>query len=411
MENFDAVALVLSLSAAFAYVNKRWLGFPQTVGLLILASLSSVAIVVFGKYFGSLDEQAQQVIRSLDFSQVLMHGMLSFLLFAGSLHIDLGSLVARWKVISLLATIGVVASTVLVGLVSWSIFRIVGLDVSLVYCLIFGALISPTDPVAVLGILKSSGAPESLRIKIAGESLFNDGMGVVVFLLLVDFLSKASDTTLIHVVSIFVPEALGGILYGLLLGWLGFRLLKSIDDHHLEVLITLALVSGGYSLARLMHVSGPLAMVVSGLFVGNHGRLFAMSDKTREHVDVFWSLIDEVLNAVLFVLIGFEILLIQVAWPTMIAGFLIIVFVLFVRYLCVAGVLTFLRRWSEFSPHAALIMAWCGLRGGISIAMVLSLPPGSERDILLTVTWVVVAFSIAVQGLTVKPLVRRLLGN
>jgi CPA1 family monovalent cation:H+ antiporter len=292
----------------------------------------------------------------------------------------------------------------------WLMFGALEVDVSLLYCLIFGALISPTDPIAVLGILKSIGVPKALEIKITGESLFNDGVGVVVFLALLQIATGAghgADVSALGIAGLFVQEALGGALFGLAAGWIAYRMLKTVDNYQVEVLITLALVMGGYAIAGRLHLSGPIAIVVAGLLIGNHGRAMAMSEHTRENLDTFWELIDEVLNAVLFVLIGLEVLVLTFTREYLIAGLAAIPLVLFARLLSVSFTINFLRRFRMFPPHVVRILTWGGLRGGISVALALALPRGPEREILVAVTYLVVLFSIIVQGLTLGPLIRR----
>ncbi|HUP45713.1 MAG TPA: sodium:proton antiporter, partial [Thermoanaerobaculia bacterium] len=313
----------------------------------------------------------------------------------------------KW-VISSLATIGLVISTILVGFGSWWLLGLMGLHIPLLYAMLFGALISPTDPIAVLGILKKTGAPKTLETKIAGESLFNDGVGVVIFLVLLQMVSGSHPVTPFHVVRLLLQEAAGGILFGIVIGYITYRMLKSVDNYQVEVLLTLALVAGGYALALKLHLSGPIAIVVAGLMIGNTGRRLAMSDTTREHLDTFWELVDEILNAILFVLIGLEVLILTFTERYLLAGAMLIPLVLLARFLSVSAPLLLLRPFRDFTPGAIKILTWGGLRGGISVALALSLPAGPERDIILAVTYAIVVFSIVVQGLTVGPLVNRL---
>ncbi|MFQ5687611.1 MAG: cation:proton antiporter, partial [Candidatus Scalindua sp.] len=337
-----------------------------------------------------------------DFNKALMHGMLSFLLFSGALHVNLEDLARHKWIISILATFGVVMSTFIVGGSAWIVFWIVGMKIPFLYCLLFGSLIAPTDPIAVIGILKKAGVPKSLETKITGESLFNDGVAVVVFLVIMGIVTEGHDVTAGHIILLFMEEAIGGMLFGLAIGWLAYRMLKSVDNYQVEVLLTLALVMGGYAFANAIHVSGPIAMVVAGIFIGNRGRLFAMSEKTREHLDSFWELMDEILNAVLFLLIGLEILVLTIKGNYLITGLIMIPVVLLARFISVGVPVTFMRLLRDFSPHAVKIMTWGGLRGGISVALALSIPNGPEREALLTVTYIIVIFSILVQGLTVE---------
>ncbi len=334
-----------------------------------------------------------------------MLGMLSFLLFAGALHININDLARHKWVILTLASGGVLLSTVIVGTLTWWLLAAFGLQLSFVYCLLFGALISPTDPVAVLGILKTAGVPKSLETKIAGESLFNDGVAVVVFIVLFRIATGGAEVSPGGIAGLFLLEALGGLLFGLAIGFAAYAMLKSVDSYQVEILITLALVMGGYALAHAMHVSGPIAIVVAGLLIGNHGRLLAMSKTTRQHLDTFWELLDEILNAVLFVLIGLEILLLVFTRQYFLAGLLAIPIVLLARLLSVGLPIALMRQVRSFSPHVIKILTWGGLRGGISVALALSLPPGPERNLIVAITYIVVVFSIAVQGLTVGKLV------
>jgi CPA1 family monovalent cation:H+ antiporter len=337
-----------------------------------------------------------------------MQGMLCFLLFAGALHINLEELSVQKGVISTLAVAGVVISMFVFGTTIYFVLGWLGLPLSYAWCVLFGALISPTDPVAVMGILKEAKVPPSLEIQIAGESLFNDGIGVVAFIVLREITVEGEATSWGHITHLFLQEAVGGAVFGLVIGWVAFRLLKSVDNYRVEVMLTLALVMGGYALASVLHTSGPIAIVVAGLFIGNHGRAFAMSDVTRHHVDTFWELIDEILNALLFVLIGLELLVLTFTRDLFFAGLLAIPAILIARWVSVAGPVAVLRRWQKFAPGAVTIMTWGGLRGGISVALALSLPAGPERKIVLSVTYIIVIFSILVQGLTVESLVRRL---
>ena len=403
----NIIALLITLAAIFSYVNHRFIGLPTTIGLMLITLLMSLGLILSGTLGWGLEAEAERLIAHIDFSQTLMHGMLSFLLFAGALHVDLSSLMQQKWVIGICATVGVLCSTLLVGTAMFVLLGWLGLDLPYLACLTFGALISPTDPIAVLGLLKQANAPKSLETKIAGESLFNDGIGVVIFLVLLELLTGAHDFAWSHVGKLLILEAVGGLVLGFALGWMTHRLLKSIDNYQVEALLTLALATGGYALATALHTSGPLAIVVAGLFIGNQGRLFAMSDVTREHLDMFWELVDEILNAVLFVLIGLEILILTSTGRYALAAALAIPVVLLARFISVGLPVALLRARQRFTPHAIKVMTWGGLRGGISVALALSLPAGSTRDLVLTMTYTVVIFSIAIQGLTIPHLLRR----
>ncbi|MGI9302484.1 MAG: cation:proton antiporter [Gammaproteobacteria bacterium] len=406
----EIAATLITLTALFAYLNDRFIKLPRTIGVMVFALLFSLVLLGLGKLaVVDIHNKVEPMIASIDFYEVLMNGMLSLLLFAGALHVDLSELASRKWPIGIMATVGVVASTFIIAVLAKAVLHAVGIDLPFIYCLLFGALISPTDPIAVLGILKSANAPKSLEIKIAGESLFNDGVAVVVFSILLTVAAGGGDPGVREIGLLFAEEAIGGIVYGLVIGYIAYRMLKSIDSYQVEVLITLALVLGGYTLARHLHVSGPLAMVVAGLLIGNHGRAFAMSDLTREHLDMFWELVDEILNAVLFVLIGLEVMILAFTQQYLIAGLLMIPIVLVTRFVCVGVPVQVMRllRFFEFTPHAVKILTWGGVRGGISVALALSLPPGRPREVILAITYVVVLFSIVVQGLTIRKLVAR----
>ncbi len=408
MDIFDTAAVLITLAALFSYVTNRFLRMPTTIGIMIISLVLSLGLLFLHALGWTVPEQqAERLVGGIDFHETLMEGMLSFLLFAGALHINLDDLrQQKWVVLSL-ATVGVVLSTFIVGALAWLIFNGLGIDMPWLYCLLFGALISPTDPIAVMGILKTVGAAKSLEIKIAGESLFNDGIGVVVFLVILGVVQGVSEPTIAGIGGLLLQEAGGGIVFGLVIGLVAFALLRSIDNYQVEVLLTLALVMGGYAAAHALHISGPIAMVVAGLVIGNHGRVLAMSDTTREHLDNFWELMDEILNAVLFVLIGLEVLLLSFRGEYLLAILAVIPAVLAARYVSVGLPVMLMRRFRDFSPRVVEILTWGGLRGGISVALVLSLPASPERDAILTTTYAVVVFSIIVQGLTIGKLVKQ----
>jgi monovalent cation:H+ antiporter, CPA1 family len=404
----DIAATCLVVTALLSYVNFRFVRLPTTIGVMVIAmglSLVLVALSAAGWDYGLLARE-QAFLRALNFSDVLMQGMLSFLLFAGALHVDLSALRKHRYTVAGLALLGTTLSTLVVGVGMWWVLPWLGVPLPLLHCLLFGALISPTDPIAVMGILKSAGAPKSLELVISGESLFNDGVGVVLFSLLLGVLASGGLPTASQGALLLVHEAGGGLALGLVLGWATVWLLKSIDQYQIEVLLTLAAVVGGYALAAHLHVSGPLAMVVVGLVVGNGGRARAMSDTTRQYVDMFWELIDEILNAVLFVLIGMEVLLISFSLPLLAAGAAAVVVALAARWLTVGLPVRAGARWLSLPSGAERVLVWGGLRGGISVALALSLPAGAERDMVLTLTYCVVVFSILVQGLSIGRVVQ-----
>ena len=406
MKLFNILAILITLSAGFSYLNHRFIRLPNTIGLMVIALLVSLGLAALGPFGFGLQEDAHRLLASIDFDETLLHGMLSFLLFAGALHINLENLARQKYIIGLLATFGVLGSTVIIAFISRWVLALLGTDLPMIYCLLFGALISPTDPIAVLGILKKVGVSESLETKICGESLFNDGVAVVVFLVFLKIATGNQEVTVVSVLGLFFKEALGGVLFGLLIGWVAYWMLKSIDNYQVEILITLALVAGGFALADELHLSGPIAIVVAGLLIGNHGRLLAMSEPVREHLDTFWELVDEILNAVLFVLIGLEVLVLVFIQEYLLAGLLAIPIVLLARFVSVGIPIAIMRRFRDFSPKAIQVLTWGGLRGGISVALALSLSAGEIRDSLVAVTYAVVVFSILVQGLTIGPLIR-----
>ncbi|WP_219118229.1 sodium:proton antiporter [Janthinobacterium sp. UMAB-56] len=403
----DIVAICLVTTALLSYVNHRWIRLPITIGVMVIAMSLSLAIVLLDSLglSSAIHDQELTFLRSLDFSELLMQAMLSFLLFAGALHIKLASLRRYQWQIGTLAVAGTILSTAAVGFGMWLVLPLLGVQLPLLYCLLFGALISPTDPIAVMGILKSAQAPKDLELVIAGESLFNDGVGVVLFSLFMGMLASGGTPTLGTAFSLLMREAGGGLLLGAILGYLTYLMLKNIDQYHVEVLLTLAAVTGGYSLANRLHVSGPLAMVVAGLVIGNCGRNYAMSDTTRRYVDMFWELLDEILNAVLFVLLGMEVVMITFTLPLLLAGAVAIVVTLVARATTVGLPVAAAARWFGLPGGAALVLVWGGLRGAISVALALSLPPGPERDIVLTLTYCVVVFSILGQGLSLGKVV------
>ncbi|MCG8605990.1 sodium:proton antiporter, partial [bacterium] len=362
MDLFTISAILLTVTAALSYINHRYIGLPVTIGVMITALFLSLGMIGLGRLGLGVEQLAQGWLRTIDFSKTLFHGMLGFLLFAGALHINIGDLMERKWSIGLLATCGVLISTFLIGTVIWLMLPWFSVSLPYLYCLLFGALISPTDPIAVLGILKTAGVPKSLEIQIAGESLFNDGVGVVVFLALLELATGSHEVSVGSIALLFIQEAVGGVLWGLILGYLVVQMFKSVDNYHVEVLITLAVVTGGYAFADALHLSGPIAMVVAGLLIGNQGRRLAMSKATRHHLDIFWELIDEILNAVLFVLIGLEILILTFTQHYVAVGLLMIPLILLVRFISVGIPISLLRPFRTFSPGVVPLLTWSGLR-------------------------------------------------
>lgn len=405
---FDIAVACLVVTALAAWLNVRFIRLPNTIGVMAIAMVLSLSLLGAHRLgFGAWYAYERRLLAEIDFSDVLMQGMLSVLLFAGALHVDMSLLRRyRWQV-GTLAVAGTLLSTAIVGLGLYLLLPVVGLPLSLGYCLVFGALISPTDPIAVMGILRSAGAPDNVGLVVSGESLFNDGVGVVVFTLLLGVVVHQQAPSAADALHLLAWEAGGGLLLGAVLGGAMFALLRSVDHYKVEVLLTLAGVLGGYELAQRLHVSGPLAMVVAGLLVGHHGRKLAMSDTTRHHVDLFWELLDEILNAVLFVLLGLEIVLVDLDQPYLLAGLVAVLVALGARLLAVGLPVKLLPGWFRLPGGAWKVLTWGGLRGGISVALVLALPAGESRDLLLAMTYAVVVFSILVQGLTIQGVTAR----
>lgn len=409
MDYFVIASVLVFLSAAFGYINVRFLKLPNTIGLMVITIVFTLAVFVLSYVDDTLLNVERYIITQIDFKTLLLDIMLSFLLFAGALHTNFDELrKLRWPII-MFSTIGVLISTFLVATAMYYCFLLFGFHIDYIYCLLFGALISPTDPIAVLGILKKAGVPKKLETKIVGESLFNDGVGVVVFLTIFQFASSPEvGVGALEVLELFGVEVLGGLLFGLILGWISYRLMKAIDDYDIEVIITLAAVMVGTVIAQHLHLSAPLAMVTAGLMVGNEKlRNTAMSEETKTYVDKFWELIDILLNTLLFVLIGMEILVLSSELNYIIAGIIAIPIVLICRFLSLLIPIGFFRKKLDFVPNTGLIMTWGGLRGGISIALALGLTQDMYRELFLVITYIVVVFSIIVQGLTVGKLVKR----
>lgn len=409
MEYFSIATILIVLSALFGYINVRFLKMPITIGLMVITLIFTLIVIVIGYFDDTLLIREKELIQSIDFETILLDIMLSYLLFAGALHTNFEQLkVQRWPVF-VFATAGVLVSTFLVGTFMFYLLQGIGLEINFIYCLLFGSLISPTDPIAVLGILKQAGAPKKLETKIVGESLFNDGVGVVVFLTIYQIAKGGNDISFGHIAEMFALEVIGGIALGIFLGWITYRLMKSIDDYDVEVIITLAAVMGGSLLAQELHMSAPLAMVACGLMVGNDTiRNSAMSEITEIYVDKFWELVDVLLNTILFILIGMEILLLSFRGEYILAGLIAIPIVLLSRYLSLWVPIRFFKKKLKFVPNTNLIMTWGGLRGGISIALALSLTSEMHRDLFLLITYIVVIFSIIGQGLSVGPLIKQL---
>ena len=409
MTIFTALSVIITLSALLGYMNHRWLKLPSTIGVMILSLIVGVSLKIFGSFYPEDIAPLRDYMNAFDFSSFVLDIVLCFLLFAGALHVKFSELKdARATVISY-ATIGVLISTFLIGFLAYWILPVFGYHPQLIICLLFGALISPTDPIAVIGILAKYNVPKKLKVEIVGESLFNDGVGVVVFMIMYSVLQLGIDSlTLNSLLEIFAQEVLGGLGIGLAVGYVGYRFMKSIDHYQSEILISLSIVMGGYSLANVIHASGPLAMVVAGLLIGNQGKKEAMSDVTAEYVDKFWELIDEICNTILFVLIGLEVFIIPLHANYLFLGGVFIVITLLSRFISLVPSYFLLNRKQDNKLLGITTLTWGGLRGGISIALVLSLSKQTPySEMFLVITFCIVLFSIVVQGLTVSKLLKR----
>jgi CPA1 family monovalent cation:H+ antiporter len=412
MEIYNIITLIIVLAAIFGYINHRFIQFPRTIGIMLISLVASLGVVGIGAIFPEFFEKTTQAIGLIDFQTVLLRVMLSFLLFAAAIQIDSKKLKVERTSIITFATIGVIISTFVIGTLLYWVISLFGLSVNYLYCLLFGALISPTDPIAVIGILKKSKIPASLETKISGESLFNDGIGVVLF---VTFYGIAQggveNTSAWKIIWIFIREAGGGVLFGWLLGYIGYLALRSIDNYAIEVLITLAIVMGGYWFAELLDVSGPLAMVMAGLITGNKSMDEVTSDVTRDYIGKFWEMIDEVMNAILFLLIGFEMLIIPFNLTLLWLGCITILIVLFGRLVSVSLPIRILRYKNSFPNNTIPILTWGALRGGISVALALSIPKFMYGELFVSINYIVVLFSILVQGLTIGKFAKKLAEN
>lgn len=401
MELYYSFSALIVLASIFAYLNYRFLKLPSTIGIMVIAIAVSIFLVSFGetvlpRTFGHL----HNLMSGIDFTEVLMGAMLNFLLFAGGIHINIDDLKEQLRPVLIFSTLGVVISTFVVGFGMFYLLPFLGIDLPFIYCLLFGALISPTDPVAVLSVLKQANVSKSLETKVAGESLFNDGMAVVVFTVVLQLaIGNEVDLGVESIGLLLLKEAGGGLLLGVILGWVTSRLMREVDDYIISVLVTLSVVMGGYLIARQMHISGPLTMVAAGLFMGNFNVKFKMKSITQDYLIKFWELIDEILNAVLFLFIGFELLVIKDLNHFMIPGIVAIVVVLVARLVSIYGPTKFMRR--TFSPQTVKVLVWGGIRGGVSIALALSIPKNEYSNAVLSITYCVVVFSIVVQGLTI----------
>ena len=407
MELYYTFSILIVLAAIFSYVNLRYLKLPSTIGIMIIAMVASLITVSLGRSFPALSIRFAGIIASVNFTEVLMGAMLNFLLFAGAIHISLHDLRSQRGPVMIFSTIGVIISTFIVGGLMYAVFNVLGMSIPFIQCLVFGALISPTDPIAVISILKKAGIRKSLEIKVAGESLFNDGVAVVMFAVLLQ-LARGTDVpiTFLQVTALFFQEAVGGVFIGVLLGYIASQGIRRIDSYNVTVIITLAIVMGGYLITQQLHISGPLTMVAAGLVIGNYGKSTAMSATDKDYLDKFWELIDEILNAMLFLIIGFELVLIPDFGRYWLTGAIAIIVVLVARFFSIWLPITLIPRLGNFDRRTITILVWGGLRGGVSVALALSIDPKLNQQIFLAVTYYVVVFSIIVQGLTVGKLTK-----
>ncbi|KDN55406.1 cation:proton antiporter [Flavobacterium seoulense] len=417
MELYYTFSVLIVLASFFAYLNLRFLKLPGTIGIMIIAMLVSVGIRVLGdSYFPDTTKEFFQLIKEFDFNEILMGAMLNFLLFAGALHVNMSDLKEQKVPIIIYSTVSVVLSALIISILLYNIAPIFGIQIPYIFCLVFGTLISPTDPIVVLGVLKQAKVPKRIETKIVGESLFNDGVAVVMFAVVLKMATDPTfDMSFGSIAWLFAKEGIGGLLLGAVLGFSASNVMKKIDDYKVSVLITLSIVMGGFLIAQSLHVSSPLAMVIAGLIIGNYGKKVAMSEETKDYLEKFWELIDEILNAILFLFIGFELLLLPDLNKQLLTGFVAIFIVLFSRIASIVlpwkffDIFKFFGIKSAYNKGSLMVLVWGGIRGGVSIALVLSMPDGEYKNLLLEVTYIVVLFSIVVQGLTVGKLAKKVL--
>lgn len=408
MDLFEITTLVIVLTAVFSYLNGRYVRLPTTIGVMAISLTVSLGLLGLGEFWPAFKLQATGIVAHIDFNRTLFHGMLAFLLFAGAQHVELEELLREFLPVTLLSVAGTVISMFLVAAMGFYAMHFGGVSLPFAWCLLFGALVSPTDPIAVIGVMRKLNAPPVLETQIAGESLFNDGVGVVLFSVLLMTVSGGVTPSAMRVVGMVVQQSLGGIAIGLLCGVIINAMLKGVDDYKVELLLSIALAMGSYALADVLRLSGPISTVVAGLMIGNHGRASGMSEASRQNFDTFWELLDEILNAVLFVLIGLEVLAIPRGKIYLLAALLCVPVALAARAISVAGTVTLLRTWRPMRPGTIRVLTWGGLRGGLSMAMALAIPTGPHREPIILATYAIVVFSILVQGLTVGKLVKRL---
>jgi monovalent cation:H+ antiporter, CPA1 family len=408
MDLYGIVSITATFAILIAYINHRFIKIQTTIAIMSSSLLVALLLIALSKFFGlhTLQQIIAKTLMSLDFEKLLINGMLSFLLFAGALSIDLHTLAAqKWEIFTL-ATFSTIASTFIIGVATYYFLPLLNIHLDLIYCMLFGALISPTDPIAVLATFKQLNVPKKLSTTVAGESLFNDGVGIVIFLTLYYIAFASELPTPQSVLLLFLQQAVGGVVYGAVLGFLGSWLIKYADDYKIEILLTIAVASGGYALAQYLGISGPLAMVVAGIIIGTWGRSYAMTHQAQDLLDEFWELIDELLNCVLFLLIGFELLIVTNGYHFLYASLGAIIIVLLARTITVIVPMSIFQIWRQYSRYTNAILIWGGLRGGLAVALALSLPAGPYRELILAMTYAVVAFSVIIQGITIAPLAK-----
>ena len=407
MNFYTIITCVLSVAIIIGYINHRFIKMETTTAIMLGSLIISSLLIVIGKFgFPGLEIHVSKVLSQISFRKLLINGMLSFLLFAGAMRIDVNRLFAQKWEIGTLAFLGTIASTILIATIIYYIFPLFNLHINYIYCLLFGALISPTDPIAVLALFKELGAPEKISVIVEGEALFNDGVGIVIFLTIYQLAFTGKAVTWESTTLLFLKQALGGMCYGMGIGLLAYWLIKPIDDHKIEILITLLIVTVAYTFANSIGISGALAMVVAGIFVGNRGRKFSMSKRTVESLDIFWGIVEEIINAALFLLIGLELLRISFDKYQLIAILMTIPLAIFVRFVTVGVPMSIFKIWKKYDKGTNRILIWGGLRGGLALALALSLPSGSYRNLILEMTYAVVVFAIIVQGMSIRSLIK-----
>ena len=412
MELYYSFSVLIVLASFFAYLNLRYLKLPSTIGIMIIAMISSIVLVITGNLFPTIFGHFSTLLQDVDFTEVLMGAMLNFLLFAGAIHINLVDLREQRGPVIIFSTVSVIISAFAVGFILFYVAPLFGVEIPFIFCLLFGALISPTDPIAVMGVLKEAKVRKSLETKVAGESLFNDGVAVVIFAVILQLAQGSEiDISFGNISWLLIKEAIGGFTLGTILGIGSSNAMRKIDDYKVSVLITLSVVMGGYLIAHAMHISGPLTMVAAGIVIGNYGKRTAMSATTKDYLNKFWELIDEILNAILFLFIGFELLIIKNITSFWQIGLACIAIVLFARFISIYIPVVLIPFKNKFSNGTIKVLVWGGLRGGVSIALVLSMDEGPYKPVLVAVTYLVVLFSIIVQGLTVGKVASRVLSQ